>query len=92
MNGEEKKEEENTNFHMNNNAESKANNNAENNQNPIIEFINEFKFIEPDAPDSSVSLRISKNIKNINGKEKKYTKKTFLLKNGINHVIEVEEE
>ena len=30
---------------MNNNAETKGNNNAENNQNPIIEFINELNVL-----------------------------------------------
>ena len=89
--GEEKKEEDIGNFQINNNAEIKGNNKEENNPNNNIVNINEFKFIEPDAPDSSISLRISKNTKNINGKEKKFTKKTFLLKNGINHVIEIEE-
>ena len=52
--------------------------------------INDYKFIEPDAPDNSVSMKITKTIKNINGQEKKYTKKTFLLKNGINHIVEIE--
>ena len=53
--------------------------------------INEYKFIDPDAPDNSISVNITKKIKYINKEQKKYTKKTFLLKNGINHIIEIEE-
>ena len=41
--------------------------------------INDYKFIEPDAPDNSVSMKITKTIKNINVQEKKYTKKTFFM-------------
>ena len=52
--------------------------------------INEYKFIDADAPDNSVSANITKKIKFINEEQKKYTKKTFLLKNGINHIIEIE--
>ena len=53
-------------------------------------YINEYKFIDPDAPDSSILVNITKKIKSINEERKKYTKKTFLLKNGINHIIEIE--
>ena len=56
-----------------------------------IILINEYKFIDPDAPDNSISVNITKKIKYINKEQKKYTKKTFLLKNGINHIIEIEE-
>ena len=93
--GEEKREEELANFHFNNN-----NNNPETGINSIIGYpnnnnigiINEFKLIEIDAPESSLSMTITKSKKIINSKEKKFTKKTFLLKNGINHIIEIEEE
>ena len=61
------------------------------NSNTIIIPINEFKFDEPDAPDSSISLTITKNKKIINGEEKKFTKKTYLTKRGYNHIIEIEE-
>ena len=60
----------------------------------IINFekniINDYKFIDPEAPDSSILVNITKKIKTINEEKKKYTKKTFLLKNGINHIIEIE--
>ena len=53
-------------------------------------IINDYKFIDPEAPDSSILVNITKKIKTINEEKKKYTKKTFLLKNGINHIIEIE--
>ena len=96
--GEEKREEDLANFHFNN----FNNNNAETGINSMIGFpnninnnigtINEFKLIESDAPESSLSMTITKSKKIINGKEKIFTKKIFLLKNGINHIIEIEEE
>ena len=61
------------------------------NYNERSNIINEYKFIDPDAPDNSISVNITKKIKVINEEQKKYTKKTFLLKNGINHIIEIEE-
>ena len=54
-------------------------------------IINEYKFIEPDAPESSISMIVRKNKKIINEKEKNYTKRTFLLKSGINYIVETEE-
>ena len=56
----------------------------------LSNYINDYKFIDPDAPDSSILVNITKTIKTINKEKKKYTKKTFLLKNGINHIIEIE--
>ena len=53
-------------------------------------YINDYKYDEPDAPDNSILVNITKKIKTINEKKIKYTKKTFLLKNGMNHIIEIE--
>ena len=53
-------------------------------------YINDYKYDEPDAPDNSILVNITKKIKTINEKNIKYTKKTFLLKNGMNHIIEIE--
>ena len=53
-------------------------------------YINDYKFIEADAPDNSISMNITKKIKIINSTPKTFTKKTFLLKSGINHIIEIE--
>ena len=62
--GEEKREEELANFHINNNAETGVNNNVIYNSNINVNaLINEYKFIEPDAPDNSISLNISKSNK-----------------------------
>ena len=75
--------------------EEQENNNiiGDNNNNYKIEHtnsINDYKFIEPEAPDNSISMNITKTIKIINSKPKNYTKKTFLLKSGIKHIIEIE--
>ena len=85
--GDERKEE---NMHLTNNIDNGITTNFNYHVNYSSGFINEFKFIEPDAPENSISLRISKNKKIINNIEKRYTKKTFLLKNGVNHIIEIE--
>ena len=53
-------------------------------------YINDYKYDEPDAPDNSILVNITKKIKTINEKKINYTKKTFLLKNGMNHIIEIE--
>ena len=76
--GEEKREEEIVNFLINNNAETGVNNSVIYNSNINANIlINEYKFIEPEAPDNSISLNVTKNTNIINGVEKKYTKKTF---------------
>jgi hypothetical protein len=36
-------------------------------------------------------MSVTKTKKIINGKEKNYTKRTFLLKSGINYIVETEE-
>jgi len=51
---------------------------------------NPFQEDEPDAPDNTISMKIDKGTKLINGKLKKITKKIFLLDNGAQHIIEIE--
>ena len=80
--GREKKEEENE---QNINGDNFNMSNLENSN-----YINDYKYDEPDAPDNSILVNITKKIKTINEKKIKYTKKTFLLKNGMNHIIEIE--
>ena len=52
---------------------------------------NSFQEDEPDAPDNTVSLKIVKGNKLIDGKLKKITKKIFSLDNGAQHIIEIED-
>ena len=52
---------------------------------------NPFQEDEPDAPDNTVSLKIVKGTKLVNGKLKKITKKIFSLDNGAQHIIEIED-
>ena len=52
---------------------------------------NPFQEDEPDAPDNTVSLKIVKGNKIIDGKVKKITKKIFSLDNGSQHIIEIED-
>ena len=52
---------------------------------------NPFQEDEPDAPDNTVSLKIVKGNKVIDGKVKKITKKIFSLDNGSQHIIEIED-
>ena len=89
MNEELKKEEEIGMIRLPSNLDNPTNTTLYNSVNPIA--INEFKFMEPDAPDNSISVSVSKKIKTINNQKKKITKKTFLLQNGINHIIEIAE-
>ena len=52
---------------------------------------NEFQEDEPDAPDNTVSLKIIKTSKTIDGKLRKKTKKIFTLDNGAQHIVEIED-
>jgi uncharacterized protein YkwD len=51
---------------------------------------NEFQEDDPNAPDNTVSVKIDKKIKEINGKMKKITKKIYKLSTGAQHIIEIE--
>ena len=51
---------------------------------------NAFQEDDPDAPDNTVSIKIDKISKEINGKIKKITKKIYTLKTGAQHIIEIE--
>ena len=51
---------------------------------------NVFQEDDPDAPDNTVSIRIDKKSKEINGKVKKITKKIYTLDTGAQHIIEIE--
>ncbi len=51
---------------------------------------NIFQEDDPDAPDNTISIKIDKRNKEINGKIKKITKKIYTLDTGAQHIIEIE--
>ena len=51
---------------------------------------NPFQEDDPDAPDNTVSIKIDKKSKEVNGKIKKITKKIYTLDTGAQHIIEIE--
>ena len=52
---------------------------------------NPFQDGDPDAPDNTVSLKVEKEEKEINGKIIKVTKKIFTLDDDSQHIVELEE-
>lgn len=52
---------------------------------------NSFQINDPDAPDNTIGVKITKIKKTENGKEKKYCRKTYSLDNGATHIVDVEE-
>ena len=54
-------------------------------------FKNPFQEEDYDAPDNTIAVSIVKQKKYIGGRFKKITKKVFLLDNGAQHIVEVEE-
>ena len=51
---------------------------------------NVFKEDDPDAPDNTISIKIDKTSKEINGKVIKITKKIYTLDTGAQHILEIE--
>ena len=54
-------------------------------------IVNRFQEEDPDAPDETIGVKITKCHKIISGKEKKITKKIYTLRNGSLHIMEIEE-
>lgn len=54
-------------------------------------IVNRFQENDPDAPDDTVSVKITKSHKVINGIEKKITKKIYKLKDQSLHIMEIED-
>ena len=54
-------------------------------------IVNDYQEEDPDAPDDTISVKIEKTNKIINGKEKKITKKIYLLKDQTQYILEIEE-
>jgi len=65
------------------------NNKEEENNKKIIN--NPFQDGDPDAPDNTISLRVEKEEKEVNGKIIKITKKIFTLDDDSQHIVEIEE-
>jgi len=55
-------------------------------------IINRFQEDDPDAPDETVAVQISKCHKTISGQEKRITKKIYTLKDKSFHIMEIEEK
>ena len=53
--------------------------------------VNKFQEEDPDAPDDTVDVKITKCYKTIGGKDKKITKKIYTLKDKSFHIMEIEE-
>ena len=51
---------------------------------------NVFQEDDPDAPDNTISIKIDKTSKEINGKVIKITKKIYTLDTGAQHILEIE--
>ena len=54
-------------------------------------YKNPFQEEDPDAPDNTIAVNIEKQKKIVGGRLKKITKKIFLLDNGSQHIVEIEE-
>jgi hypothetical protein len=52
---------------------------------------NAFQEEDPDAPDDTVSVKFQKCVKTIREKDRKVTKKIYTLKDGTQHIVEIEE-
>jgi uncharacterized protein YkwD len=52
---------------------------------------NPFQEEDPDAPDNCVSVKFQKCVKEVNGKQRKVTKKIYTLTDGTFYIVEVEE-
>ena len=64
-------------------------NNSEEDNKKVIN--NPFQDGEPDAPDNTISLRVEKEEKEVDGKPMKITKKIFTLDDESLHIVEIEE-
>ncbi|MCQ2819729.1 MAG: CAP domain-containing protein [archaeon] len=53
--------------------------------------VNEFQVDDIDAPDNTVSVKVLKMTKLINGEERKFTKKIYMLEDKTQHIVEIEE-
>ena len=54
-------------------------------------IVNKFQEEDPDAPDDTIDVKISKSHKTVSGKDKKKKKKIYTLKDQSLHIMEIEE-
>ena len=54
-------------------------------------IVNRFQEDDPDAPDETVAVKVTKCHKTISGKEKRITKKIYTLRDKSLHIMEIEE-
>ena len=80
------------NIKLNNGNENEENNDNEyNNEEENKKIINPFQDGEPDAPDNTISLRVEKEEKEMDGTIIKITKKIFTLDDNSQHIVQIEE-
>ena len=79
------------NVKINNGEENEEQNEDEDNNEEEIKKINPFQDGEPDAPDNTISLRVEKEEKELDGKIIKITKKIFTLDDDSQHIVQIEE-
>ena len=60
--------------------------------NASIRIFHHIQEDDPDAPDETVAVQISKYHKTISGQEKRITKKIYTLKDKSFHIMEIEEK
>ena len=80
------------NIKLTNGNENEENNyNEYNNEEENKKMLNPFQDGEPDAPDNTISLRVEKEEKEIDGTIIKITKKIFTLDDNSQHIVQIEE-
>ena len=52
---------------------------------------NAFQNDDPDAPDNTISMKIVKLTKNIKGGDRNITRKIYILSDGKQHMVEIED-
>ena len=73
------------------NENEENNDNEDNYEEENQKIINPFQDGEPDAPDNTISLRVEKEEKEIDGTLIKITKKIFTLDDNSQHIVQIEE-
>ena len=80
------------NYLENRNKDEESLNNTFSNPRKKRKSFHGFNEIKLKAPGSPVTMTVSKNVQKIKGKKRVLTKKTFVLEDGTNYIVEVEDE